>query len=149
MIQGSRQIYHHLGLASCLKSINDLREFILLRRSVDPEPDPPDLDASFCTKTWNNSIRNGKSMEMPFISFIFKVPLDSLSFFFKITVTGKVGSCLLEPLQVCYLRVFFFLRLLAMSEPPKGVHNTQLHGYDRERHVCNLGSQVAYTPVLL
>ena len=67
-----------------------------------------------------------------------------------ITVKGEVGGggCLLEPLQVCYSRVSF-LRLLATLEPPKGVHNTRLHGYDWERHVCNLGSRAAYTPILL
>jgi len=46
VIWGSRHMYHHLGLASRLESIDDLREFTLLLLSVDPEPDPPDLDAS-------------------------------------------------------------------------------------------------------
>lgn len=81
------------------------------------------------------------------ITIIFEVPFQNLSTYLDHSKRGG-GGCLLEPLQVCYLRVSF-LRILATLQPPKGVHNTRLRGYDRERHVCNLGSRAAYTPILL
>lgn len=81
------------------------------------------------------------------ITIIFKVPFENLSTYLDHSKRGG-GGCFLEPLQVCYLRVSI-LRLLATLQPPKGVHNTRLHGYDWERHVCNLGSRAAYTPTLL